>query len=429
MYKPLCDNPLLLVNRAALNYALKGFPVHGCFAHYLRGHRFSEISQGYLLSKAKTDDEIIATSYVEVGDYKEPLFQYVPCGHCVVCRDKKRNDLVFRAAMESACYDCPPVFFTLTYAPKYLPQNGNLRYKDVQDFFKRLRRKWDRDKVSHDIRYMVAGEYGSKYGRPHYHVIMWNNPYHCDEFNPLFFNKLRDDIFFAWGKCIDKSFDFGQVYGGAAAYAAKYMSKESATHGHQVKPFIHTSRGRGGLGSRLIDQKKDYLRNNPQLRELVFVDNFGKLQHVQYSSYITGRVWPSPSRLVPSRLRCAYRQLVELLHFSCQCRVLSITDALELDELLRPGKDVIPSSFDVRFASQHVEVSSVRLRTTYRPRFKKVFVELADILSEVYEFDSQYIAQYFNYKLHTPAQQVQDIVSRHVKIAQKLAHDDSLNKL
>lgn len=58
-------------------------------------------------------------------------------------------------------------FVTLTYAPSKLPPHGSLCYRDVQLFFKRLRKERGR------FRYFVCGEYGEELKRPHYHALLF----------------------------------------------------------------------------------------------------------------------------------------------------------------------------------------------------------------------------------------------------------------
>jgi hypothetical protein len=59
-------------------------------------------------------------------------------------------------------------FATLTYSPEFLPEGGTLNHRDVQLFLKRLRKE-----IKTPIRYFVAGEYGDKTQRPHYHIIIY----------------------------------------------------------------------------------------------------------------------------------------------------------------------------------------------------------------------------------------------------------------
>lgn len=53
---------------------------------------------------------------------------------------------------------------------------GVIYYKDVQYFFKRLRKRFRKDKgYSAQFKYFVLCEYGGKYLRPHYHIIIFTN--------------------------------------------------------------------------------------------------------------------------------------------------------------------------------------------------------------------------------------------------------------
>lgn len=64
-------------------------------------------------------------------------------------------------------------FLTLTYEVEPLTPNGHgtLKKSDVQKFLKRLRK---RNNSSRTIRYYCCGEYGSRFKRPHYHLIIFN---------------------------------------------------------------------------------------------------------------------------------------------------------------------------------------------------------------------------------------------------------------
>ena len=55
-------------------------------------------------------------------------------------------------------------FVTLTYDDLHLPPHGSLRYRDIQLFHKKLRRRVGA------FRFFLCGEYGEQLGRPHYHA-------------------------------------------------------------------------------------------------------------------------------------------------------------------------------------------------------------------------------------------------------------------
>lgn len=94
----------------------------------------------------------------------------VPCGKCVECKKRRRNQWGFRLSQEMAVSQSV-CFMTLTYAEEPLSFNGHatLRKSDLQRFFKRLRKI-----NSRPIKYYAVGEYGSRYKRPHYHIILFN---------------------------------------------------------------------------------------------------------------------------------------------------------------------------------------------------------------------------------------------------------------
>ena len=51
---------------------------------------------------------------------------------------------------------------------KDLPENASISKREVQLFFKRLRKSSDKK-----LRYYACGEYGGRFGRPHYHAIVY----------------------------------------------------------------------------------------------------------------------------------------------------------------------------------------------------------------------------------------------------------------
>lgn len=324
MYKPRCEEPVLLFNKFVYSILQSGGQL--CFnGQILKPSSIYQLPVQHWLSKARSfTDAELDNCFCQLGEVKEPLFLFVPCMKCALCLHSKQVDLINRSILETLTWKCPPVFFTLTYRDADLPCLvvngkrlpycvGELTYKDIQDFFKRLRQRWNRRGIKHDVRYLVSGEYGKK-GRCHWHVIMWNNPYQTDELNPLLFSQLRDDVFISWGHSEPQAFDFGQCRGGAAPYATKYVTKSHETRGHHVRPMIRCSSGRrGGLGSIFLAPLIDYLRKNPTINYLDYVDSKGNYQYMFYSKSISKKVWPSLSQTVPFNIRSLYRQLLQCL--------------------------------------------------------------------------------------------------------------------
>lgn len=89
----------------------------------------------------------------------------VACRYCSLCRDNRINDLIGRCIAEQSTASAT-LALTLTYAGE-VPEAALLRYEDVQKLFKRLRAD------GYSVRYIVAGEYGSKKGRAHWHAVLF----------------------------------------------------------------------------------------------------------------------------------------------------------------------------------------------------------------------------------------------------------------
>lgn len=112
----------------------------------------------------------------------------VPCGKCVECLARRRNAWSFRLYQEMQS-SLSAFFVTLTYGinekerfGEEPPMSANgfltLDKKDLQLFFKRLR-KYETGKGNPaKLRYYAVGEYGTKNERPHYHIILFNLSQH-----------------------------------------------------------------------------------------------------------------------------------------------------------------------------------------------------------------------------------------------------------
>ena len=114
---------------------------------------------------------------IKKGIYKETTFKgqkgdtykidaWTKCGHCSECMNEKANNWVIRNIYEDKKHD-KKIFITLTYEKNPLI----LIRKDIQNFFKRLRKYLE--KADTKIRYYGCGEYGTLKGRPHYHAIIY----------------------------------------------------------------------------------------------------------------------------------------------------------------------------------------------------------------------------------------------------------------
>ena len=84
----------------------------------------------------------------------------LPCGKCPECCKDYYTSWATRGSRELSQWDST-VFVTLTYNDENLPPDNSLRKKDVQDFFKRLKKEFNSTKEN-PIRQIYCGEYGEK---------------------------------------------------------------------------------------------------------------------------------------------------------------------------------------------------------------------------------------------------------------------------
>lgn len=166
--------------------------------------------------------------------------RYVPCGNCRACRIARSSEWTLRMLNELT-YWKQAVFATLTYSEN----PGTLIKSDLQKFIKRLRKDLD-----DPIKYYAVGEYGEKYGRPHYHAIMFGVPFDQELF--------------------EKNWKLGYVKLGTVTqdsirYTADYVQKKlngklaKEVYGERLPPFSVMSKG---LGLKFAVEHSDRLRED-----------------------------------------------------------------------------------------------------------------------------------------------------------------------
>lgn len=156
---------------------------------------------------------------VKCGDGQHRI---VPCGQCVACRLNKVRDWTLRIMHEARFYK-DNVFLTITYSPENLPIDGCIHKEDLQLFMKRLRKALGEEK----IRFFACGEYGERYLRPHYHLILFG----IGQNHPIFKGKKWDNrakgYFLPEFKPWNKGIAFiGEVNHSTARYVASYVNKK-----------------------------------------------------------------------------------------------------------------------------------------------------------------------------------------------------------
>lgn len=168
----------------------------------------------------------------------------LPCGQCIGCRLAKSREWATRAYLESTCHKLNS-FLTLTYSPEYeyrlkttcldkstgeVYEGLSLVKKDFQDFMKRLRRYGDYHGLFDSVSYLMCGEYGEKFGRPHFHCILFGFDFSFDRYlfkpkgSKLSFPTFRSptlEKLWPYGNSL-----IGDVSWETCAYVARYVTKK-----------------------------------------------------------------------------------------------------------------------------------------------------------------------------------------------------------
>lgn len=260
----------------------------GCYKPMIRVEdtwNWAKAEDGHLYHPAR----IISTDRLEQYD-KQNLARYrytqIGCGECIGCRLDYSREWANRGYLESTMWD-NNYFVTLTLddenieIPEFIETKegflfmeveniewmGTLVPKDLQDFLKRLREEF-RTKYNHTgIRFMAAGEYGETYGRPHYHLILFNTPFPTESFhNPKV--KYEKYVYYEntiLEKCWKKGWaQITECSWNTIAYVARYITKkingpgseeEYAAKG-QVKEFFRVS-NQPGIGREYYEKHKE----------------------------------------------------------------------------------------------------------------------------------------------------------------------------
>lgn len=167
----------------------------------------------------------------------------IPCGRCLACRIARSKEWAERCLHELESWK-ESSFVTLTYSDSHLPVSGNLVKAHLQGFIKRLRE--DLRKDGRSIRYFGCGEYGEKYGRPHYHAILFGIG--CDDLP-----RLLDAWPSGWvhqGSVTRESCQYVSGY-----VIDKYSGKaDPLANMHSVRPFQVQSQG---IGRDWLDKNAD----------------------------------------------------------------------------------------------------------------------------------------------------------------------------
>ncbi len=223
----MCDNPTKCF---LVRHPKKWF---GNFTVYTKNyHEVVQYNKDYILFPSDKNFKL-------AQKFEHFQFVWLPCGKCIQCLHSRAQSWTIRSSLELQKYK-QACCLTLTYREKDLPENAVLRYKDVQDFIKRLR--WHLKKhtgQNPNIKYLCACEYGKKHLRPHYHIVIFGYfppdvPFYGGKLRPykitskgsqLFKSKFINNL---WSKGF---VDVGLVNHQTCRYVAQYCCKKFVTQG------------------------------------------------------------------------------------------------------------------------------------------------------------------------------------------------------
>lgn len=145
----------------------------------------------------------------------------LPCRNCVGCKLDYARMWAIRCTDESMMHKRNS-FVTLTYDDSHLPKDGWVDRRAFPLFMKRLRRF-----TGLPIRYFHAAEYGTKYGRPHYHGLLFGVDFpdrvplkNLDSGSMIYTSKTLQSV---WPMGYSS---VGDVTPESTAYVARYCTKK-----------------------------------------------------------------------------------------------------------------------------------------------------------------------------------------------------------
>ena len=162
-----------------------------------------------------------AIVFKKSGKHMELPIQ-LPCGQCIGCRADRASQWAMRCTQEAQLHE-KNCFITLTYSDEHLPWDGSLIKSHPQKFLKKLRKHLS---SSQTLRYYMAGEYGEKLSRPHYHLCLFGIDFHDKEVfheQEGILTYTSETLSNLWGKGFCT---LGELNFETAAYTARYIQKK-----------------------------------------------------------------------------------------------------------------------------------------------------------------------------------------------------------
>lgn len=287
-----CKHPLILIYEKSAKVKKDG--TLGTKTHVLYPSDPSFISYEFYLQEQKILES--TKEWKEAKKMgKEYGYKLIPCGKCLACRIKQKQEWATRIELESKKYK-HNYFITLTYneenliIPEYSVNKktgeiftneenwrewkGTLVKKDIIRFMNSIRKWFEREYFHDGVRFYLCGEYGEIGERPHYHIILMNTP--KLEQKPIGENKLikipyytNERIEKIWGKGF---ITIQEVNWDTIAYTAGYTEKKLFG---EIKEEIYAIKGQEpifanmsrnpGIGREYFEENKNKIYENDEI--------------------------------------------------------------------------------------------------------------------------------------------------------------------
>lgn len=249
-------------------------------------------------------------------DEKAHRFNHKPiklaCRNCIGCRIDKSREWAVRIMHEQSLH-AENMFITLTYNDEHLPRDQGLHHDHFKDFMKRLRRWADYNLDGRKISYYMCGEYGAKFGRPHYHAIIFNlRMPDAKKYGKLWNSEILERL---WGKGYTS---IGNVTLQSAAYVARYIMKKvtgDQAEKHYIKALVDEETGE--IVDRFeVEPEYNRMSTRPAIGKewfKLYSKDFGENPEEQ-QIHINGKAFPMPSyylRQLEAQDPKKYEQIME----------------------------------------------------------------------------------------------------------------------
>jgi len=188
------------------------------------------------------------------------------CGRCQGCRLNRAHEWATRCMHEAQMHE-RNCYITLTYDDTAIPRGYSLTYPHFQKFMRRLRKHFK----GQVVRFYMAGEYGDKFERPHFHACIFGVDFDDKQYHR---KNQNGDVLYT-SATLSRLWPHGFASVGAvtfqsAAYVARYVMKKITgdlaashytyvdEHGeiHQRAPEFNHMSLKPGIGKTWYDKFK-----------------------------------------------------------------------------------------------------------------------------------------------------------------------------